>query len=90
MTRTRKIITASIAALTLAGAVSATATPAAAWHRYGWGWGGPAIAAGVVGGLALGAMAASSQPYYATCVTREAVYDGWGNFRGYRRVRVAC
>ena len=45
---TRKIITASIAALTIAGAVSATATPAAAWghrHHGGWGWGGPAIAA---------------------------------------------
>ncbi|MFO1135893.1 MAG: hypothetical protein U1E30_11980 [Rhodoblastus sp.] len=89
---TAKIITTSIAALTLAGAVAATSTPAAAWHYHhgGWGWGGPAIAAGVVGGLALGAMAASSQPYYATCVTREAVYDSWGNFRGYRRVRVAC
>ncbi len=87
---TAKIITTSIAALTLAGAVAATSTPAAAWHYHHGGWGGPAIAAGVVGGLALGAMAASSQPYYATCVTREAVYDSWGNFRGYRRVRVAC
>ena len=91
----RKIITASIAALTLAGAVSATATPAAAWHRHhgGWGWGGPAIAGGVIGGLALGAMAASAanaQPVYETCLTRQAVYDSWGNFRGYRRVRVAC
>lgn len=94
MTRTRKIITASIAALTLAGAVSATATPAAAWHHHGYGWGGPAIAGGIIGGLALGAMAASAanaQPvYYDTCVTRQAVYDSWGNFRGYRRVRVAC
>ena len=89
---TAKIITTSIAALTLAGAVAATATPAAAWHHhhYGYGWGGGAIAAGVVGGLALGAMAAASQPAYATCLTRQPVYDGWGNFRGYRRVRVAC
>ncbi|HMN73325.1 MAG TPA: hypothetical protein PKA55_15805 [Rhodoblastus sp.] len=94
MNRTRKIITVSIAALTLAGAVSATATPAAAWgwhHHHGWGWGGPAIAGGVIGGLALGAMAASAAPaYYDTCVTRQAVYDDWGRFRGYRRVRVAC
>ncbi len=92
MTRSRKIITASIAALTLAGTVAATTTPAAAWgYRHGWGWGGPAIAAGVVGGLALGAMAASAAPaYYDTCVSRQAVYDDWGRFRGYRRVRVAC
>ncbi|MBX3525951.1 MAG: hypothetical protein KF904_07085 [Rhodoblastus sp.] len=93
MTRSRKIITASIAALTIAGAVSATATPAAAWghrHHGGWGWGGPAIAAGVIGGLTLGAMAAAAQPAYATCVQRTAVYDDWGRFRGYRRIRVAC
>ncbi|MEI2734946.1 MAG: hypothetical protein V9G24_09150 [Rhodoblastus sp.] len=92
MTRTRKIITASIAALTLAGAVSATATPAAAWHHHhGWGWGpGAAIGLGV-GALAAGAIAASAAPvYYDTCVTRQAVYDDWGRFRGYRRVRVAC
>ena len=96
MTRTRKIITASLAALTLGGAVAATATPAAAWCN-GWtcysdGPRGGAIAAGVIGSLALGAMAASAaQPrYYDTCVQRTAVYDDWGRFRGYRRIRVAC
>ena len=99
MSRTRKIITASIAALTLGGAVTATATPAAAWCN-GWtcysdGPSAGAIAGGVIGGLALGAIAAgaanAAQPqYYNTCVQRTAVYDDWGRFRGYRRVRVAC
>ena len=97
MTKFRKTITASLAALTLGGAVLATATPAAAWggygYGYGWhhgyGWGGPGVAAGVIGGLALGAIAAS-QPYYGACVARTPVYDPYGNFAGYRRVRVAC
>ncbi|MCC2100585.1 MAG: hypothetical protein KDJ12_05980 [Hyphomicrobiales bacterium] len=98
MTRTRKIITASVAALTLAGAVTTTATPAAAWCN-GWtcysdGPSGGAIAAGVIGGLALGAIAAgaanAAQPAYSTCLVREARYDHRGRFRGYRRVRVAC
>ncbi|MFV0280522.1 MAG: hypothetical protein ACK5JM_07160 [Rhodoblastus sp.] len=92
--RTRKFIAVSIAALTLAGTVAATATPAAAWGRHhhhgGWGWGGPAIAAGVIGGLTLGAMAASAQPVSDTCVERRPVYDDWGRFRGYRKVRFAC
>ena len=93
MTRTRKFITASIAALTLAGAVSATTTPAAAWGKYhhhhgGWGW-GPGVALGI-GALTVGALAASSAYDYDTCVVRQRVYDDWGRFRGYRRVRVAC
>lgn len=64
-----------------------------------------AIAAGVVGGLALGAIAGSAaanagpgygygyaQPapvYGGGCYfTRQATYDPYGNFAGYRRVRV--
>ena len=98
MTRTRKIITASIAALTLGGAVAGTSTPAAAWCN-GWtcysdGPSGGAIAAGVIGGLALGAMAAgaaNAQPRYErTCVQRVAVSGDSGRFRGHRRVRLAC
>ena len=68
---------------------------------------GGAIAAGVVGGLALGAIAGSAaanagpgygygygyaQPapvYGGGCYfTRQATYDPYGNFAGYRRVRV--
>ncbi len=40
MTRTRKILTAGIAALTLGASVAATATPADAFGRHGWGGGG--------------------------------------------------
>ena len=67
---------------------------------------GGAVAAGVVGGLALGAIAGSAAansgygygyPAYAPpppvygppCYfTRQATYDPYGNFAGYRRVRV--
>ena len=100
MTRTRKIITATIAASVLGLSVASTATPAAAWCKFGcggWGggWGGP-VAAGVVGGLALGAIAASASSasaapvYYDSCIARQPVYDDYGNYRGTRRVRVAC
>jgi hypothetical protein len=39
------------------------------WGGYGWGWrrpyyGGGAVAAGLIGGLALGALAASTSSYY--------------------------
>ena len=74
-------------------------------YRGGWGWGGPAIAAGVLGGLALGAVAAGAAapgyyggygypvaaPYPARlCPARQPVYNSWGNFVGYQRVRVPC
>ncbi|RFB79472.1 hypothetical protein DYH55_11075 [Methylovirgula sp. 4M-Z18] len=76
-----------------------SATPAAAWWRHGgWGWGGPAIAAGVLGGLVVGSAIANSRPYYGPgpgyyydgpChPARTPVYDGYGNFAGYRVVRV--
>jgi hypothetical protein len=87
----RKIFTAGLAALTLAGGALAAAAPAqAAPYRYGWhdrGYGpGPAIFAGVAG-LALGAALADSHrydgPYYArpyyhrytTCYARRTVWD---------------
>lgn len=84
----------------MAAALTTTSTPASAWcNAWGCYGGGPdagAVAAGAIGGLALGAMAgaaaaqAAPPPAYRTCVTREAVYDDWGRFAGYRRVRVAC
>lgn len=45
MTRFRKIITAGLAALTLGATIAATATPADAWGRRGWG-GAPVWRAG--------------------------------------------
>ena len=60
----RKAMNGTIAALALGATVLATATPASAdWrgHRRhgGGGWAGP-VAAGIIGGLALGALAAGS------------------------------
>jgi hypothetical protein len=76
MTRFRKTVAASLAALTIGGTVLATsASPAAAWgYGYGgwhggWGgwhggWGGPGLAAGVLGGLAVGGIAAAAAAPY--------------------------
>ena len=74
-------------------------------RRMGLG-GAPAIAAIGLGALAVGAVAgAGAYPYYGGCgyygscgyaypahfcVTRSPVYDDWGNFVGYQRMRVAC
>jgi hypothetical protein len=74
------------------------------WGYGGWGYGG-AIAGAAVAGLAIGAIAASAaqqnqyyyagygRPYYGRarwCAGRQALYDDWGNFAGYRRVRYRC
>ncbi len=59
----RKTLTGGVTALSLGALVVATSSPASAqWrgHRVG-GWRGPGIAAGVIGGLALGALA--TRPY---------------------------
>jgi hypothetical protein len=70
----RKALTAAIAAITLGGAVCATAAPAEAQHyrggyhgyyggHYRHGNGGAAVAAGIAG-LAIGAALASDHPRY--------------------------
>lgn len=105
----RKSIMGAVAALSLGATVVATATPAAAdWrgrggYHQGWsgghrGWGGP-VAAGVIGALALGALAANSGPRYAEptyatgygddCYRQDRpAYDRWGRFVGYRAATV--
>jgi hypothetical protein len=51
--------------------------------------GAAAIGLGVLGAAAIAAGAAQSQPVYRECwVERRPVSDQWGNFAGYRRVRV--
>ena len=51
MTRIRKTITAGLAALTLGATIAATATPADAFGRHGWGGrGGYAYGGGGWGG----------------------------------------
>jgi hypothetical protein len=89
----RKTLTATLAVLTLATAMSATAASArplgrsfGAPHHHGMGW-GPAAAIGL-GALAVGAIAASAS-YSGDCyLERRAVFDDYGNVIGYRRIRV--
>lgn len=89
----KKTITASLAALALAGAVFASSAPAEARWRHRGHWGAP-VAAGVVGALALGAIAASAyQPVYgypATCIEDRPVFNRRGDIIRWRRVHVAC
>jgi len=86
----RKTITAALAALTLGTAAIATASSASAGYYRSRNYAGYA-AAGIIGGLALGALAASAaRPAYAgdDCYrVRQRVWiDGYGY--GYRRVTV--
>ena len=105
MSVVKKTVTAGLAALTLTAGIASASAPAAAWYRGGWG--GP-VAAGVIGGLAAGAIIGSAArpsygygpayaygpgyypaPAYDPCYRgRRPVYDSWGNFAGYRFVRV--
>jgi hypothetical protein len=78
-TTIKKALVGALALATVSGTVAVSATPAAAWHRgYAHAYRGApvyrhhrsgrnaAIAAGVVGGLALGAIAAgAARPAYA-------------------------
>lgn len=93
-TLSRKLVVAGATAATLCALTAATVSPAEARG----GWGGP-FAAGVIGGAALGAIAAgAATPYYygpppvayapACWFTRRATYDYDGRFLGYQRVRV--
>ena len=106
----RKTLAASAASLALA-AVLATTPAFADWHggrggrsHHGHGgWGGGAIAAGIIGGLALGALAvggsrrAYAEPVYGAdpvydgpvCYrAARSTYDAWGRYVGERMVRV--
>jgi hypothetical protein len=92
----KKSLAAGLAALTLGAAVISTSTPAsAAYGRHG------AFAAGLIGGLAVGALAAGAYaypypygdpyggPYYGECwVESRPVYNPLGYVVGYRRVRI--
>lgn len=85
MTKTRKFLTASIGALALGATLLVSAVPASAdWRghrRQGkHGGHGGAIAAGIIGGLALGALAASSaraqtRTYYAPAPAYAPTYS---------------
>ena len=97
MTSFPKALAVGAALLTLSGAVATSSTPAQARD-------GGAIAAGVLGGLAVGAIAGSaasnSNGYYrggyapapaydgGCYFERRPVYDDYGEVIGHRRVRV--
>jgi hypothetical protein len=91
-------VAAALASLVAAGSVAAATPAAAGWgwrHGGGWGyhggWGVP-VAAGLLGALTVGAIAsAASQPAYygGRCyMANRPISDAWGNFVGYRPVRV--
>lgn len=92
----KKTATAAITALTLGASMAAMSTEASASWRYRNH--GGAIAAGLVGGLAVGALIASSRPSYAQPVYVDdapACYkvrkQVWSNYHGgyvVRRVTV--
>jgi hypothetical protein len=85
----KKLITGALAATVMAGSIMATMGSAEAGWRYRRGWHGGAVAAGVVGALALGALAASAAPRYYGChIERRPVYNAWGDVVGFRRIRV--
>lgn len=72
----------------------------------GWGYGGGGMLAGMALGAMAAQNAYGygyggyyGQPYYGyarpyrrarLCVANQALYDDWGDFIGYRRVRIAC
>jgi uncharacterized membrane protein YoaK (UPF0700 family) len=91
---TKKIATGTLAALTLGVTLAASSAPAEArWGRNAAFFGGLAAGA-IVAGAASHAYAApryyASPVYYGgSCwVERRAVYNSWGDFAGYRRIRV--
>ena len=90
---TKKIATGTLAALTLGLTLAASSAPAEArWGRNAAFFGGLAAGA-IVAGAATHAYAAPAYGGYyvygGSCWTeRRAVYNSWGDFAGYRRIRV--
>ncbi|MDR3408359.1 MAG: hypothetical protein P4L68_07670 [Methylovirgula sp.] len=91
MINLRKItIAGSAVALVVASlAGSVTSASAHGWGYGGWGWGWGGFGLGAATGLAIAATAAQPAYGYDGCyLARQAVYDPYGNFVGYRRVQV--
>jgi hypothetical protein len=87
----KKIATGTLAALTFGITLAATSAPAEArWGRNAALFGGLAVGALAVGAIAHAAPARGG--YYVSggsCWTeKRAVYNSWGDFAGYRRIRV--
>ena len=86
----KKFVTATAAALSVAATLALSAAPAEAkFGRKGAFWGG--IAAGLVGAAIVGGAARAHHGgyYRSSCWTEKRPrYNRWGNFRGYRYIRV--
>lgn len=91
MTTIKKTLATGFAALALAGAmtISHSSDAEARWRR-GYGYGGGAVAAGVIGGLALGAIAASAaapRPTYVEGGCYRVRRSVWNEYQGRYVVR---
>jgi hypothetical protein len=85
----KKAISAILIASTLGAAAIATSAPAsAAYWGHHRGYHGGAVAAGVIGMLALGAIAASASTPRQCWIERRAVTNRFGDVIGSRRIRV--
>ena len=85
----KKFATATVAALSVAATLALSAAPAEAkFGRKGAFFGG--LAAAVVGGaLIAGTSRSHARPVYSDCWTEKRPrYNRWGDFRGYRYIRV--
>ncbi len=84
----KKAATATIAALTIAGTIAMSSAPAQAkFGRNGAFIGG--VAAALIGGAILSHAHRSHYRGYRDCWTeKRARYNRWGDFRGYRYIRV--
>jgi hypothetical protein len=82
-----KTLAASLAALVLGASLSASTPAAAGWRYYHGGYGGywgGAVALGVIGGLAAGAIVASQYD----CVRYRPIFDHYGNYLGREPVNI--
>lgn len=85
----KKFAGATVAAFTIGATLALSAAPAEAkWGRKGAFWGGVGI--GLLGAGLVGAHAYHHGGYYYGHCWREKrpIYNRWGDFRGYRYIRV--
>jgi predicted lipid-binding transport protein (Tim44 family) len=87
-THIRKILVSGLVALMAIATLAAAPAQAKPFPHPHHGFGGWGVG-GLIGGLALGAIAASAAPTYECGTVRQAVVDQYGNFIGYRYVS-AC
>ncbi|MCC2099156.1 MAG: hypothetical protein KDJ29_19860 [Hyphomicrobiales bacterium] len=83
----KKFITATVAALSIGATVAMTASPAEArFGRRGAFFGG--VAAALVGSAIIASHRHHYRGGYGCWTEKRPVYNRWGDFRGYRYIRV--